>query len=121
LAAETELPEGRIELDGELIYAMFGNGTGKPLDKARTETHRRYIDIQYVVSGTDFIGWMPVSGCHLSEGYNDAKDVEFYPNRPDLWFRLESGQFAIFLPHDAHAPMANEGQPVRKIVVKVAV
>jgi biofilm protein TabA len=121
LAAEPELPEGRIELDGDLIYAMSGNSTGKPRERARTETHRRYIDIQYVVRGTDLIGWMPVSGCQQSEGYNDVKDVEFYPDRPDVWFRLESGQFAVFLPHDAHAPMANEGQPVQKIVVKVAV
>lgn len=121
LAGESELPEGRIELDGERIYAMVGNGTGKPRDNARTETHRRYIDIQYVVCGTDLIGWMPVSGCRQPEGYNETKDVEFYLDRPVAWFGLESGQFAIFLPHDAHAPMANEGRPVLKIVVKVAV
>lgn len=121
LAARANLPAGRIELDGERIYAMVAHGAGKARDAARTETHRRYIDIQYTLSGSDLIGWMPASECRHSTGYDDAKDVEFYTDRPEVWFGVKAGQFAIFLPHDAHAPMANEGQPISKIVLKVAV
>ncbi|RPJ33418.1 MAG: DUF386 domain-containing protein [Verrucomicrobiaceae bacterium] len=121
LATQSDLPEGRVELDGERIYAMVGHAPGKPRDAARTETHQRYIDIQYAVQGTDLIGWMPVSDCRQPEGYNETKDVEFYGDRPTTWFELRGGQFAVFLPHDAHAPMANEGQSLVKIVIKVAV
>ena len=121
LAAQEDLPDGRIELDGERIHAGMTRRDGKPADEARVEAHRRYIDIQYVVDGADRIGWMPVSDCHQPEGYNDEKDVEFYADRPDLWFDLAAGQFAVFFPHDAHAPMANEGRPIVKIVIKVAV
>lgn len=121
LASKSDLPAGRLELDGDQIYAMIINGTGKPRNDARTETHRRYIDIQYTVSGTDIIGWMPISECHPSSGYNDVKDAELFDDRPNVWFEVKAGQFAIFLPQDAHAPMANEGQPVSKIVIKVAV
>lgn len=121
LATQTDLPEGKIEIDGERIHAGVTRRNGKPANEARTETHRRYIDIQYVVDGTDRIGWLPVSDCREPKGYSDEKDVEFYADRPDLWFDLAAGQFAIFFPHDAHAPMANEGRPIVKIVIKVAV
>lgn len=121
LATQADLPEGKIEIDGERIHAGVTRRDGKPAAEARVETHRRYIDIQYVVDGTDRIGWMPVSDCQESKGYNDAKDVEFYGDRPEMWFDLAAGQFAIFFPHDAHAPMANESQPIVKIVIKVAV
>lgn len=115
------LPTGRIELDGECIYAMVTNGTGKPRDKARTETHRRYIDIQYTLTGTDLIGWLPASDCAHSIGYDASKDIEFYTDWPEVWFEVKAGQFAVFFSHDAHAPMANEGKPISKIVIKVAV
>jgi YhcH/YjgK/YiaL family protein len=121
LAARSDLPAGRIELDGDRVYAIVAHGAGRPRDKARTETHRRYIDIQYTLAGTDLIGWLPASECPNSTGYDDGKDIEFYTDRPELWFEVKAGQFAIFLPGDAHAPMANEGQPISKIVIKVAV
>lgn len=121
LAVQDDLAEGGIEIDGERIHAGVSRRNGKPLAEARVETHRRYIDIQYVVEGMDRIGWMTVSDCKQPKGYSDDKDVEFYSDRPDFWFDLGAGKFAIFFPHDAHAPMANEGQPIVKIVVKVAV
>jgi len=121
LATQGDLPEGGIEIDGGRIHAGVTRRNGKPAADARVETHRRYIDIQYVVDGTDLIGWLPVSECRQPEGYDHAKDVEFYTDRPDVWFELGIGRFAIFLPHDAHAPMANEGRPLVKIVIKVAV
>lgn len=121
VVAQAELPEGGIEIDGRRIHAGMTRRNGKPADEARVETHRRYIDIQYVVEGVDRIGWMPVSDCRGPLGYNDTKDVEFHEDRPDFWFDLAAGRFAVFFPHDAHAPMANEGRPIAKIVIKVAV
>lgn len=121
LATQTDLPEGGIEIDGERIHAGVTRRNGKSAAEARVETHRRYIDIQYVVDGTDRIGWMPLSDCRGPLGYNDSKDVEFYEDRPGMWFDLSAGRFAVFFPHDAHAPMANEGRPIVKIVIKVAV
>jgi beta-galactosidase beta subunit len=35
------------------------------------------------------------------------------------WVAVPPGSFAIFFPHDAHAPLGGEGR-VKKAVVKVA-
>jgi YhcH/YjgK/YiaL family protein len=51
------LPEGRIEIDGDEVYAVIIKGKGRIPEDGRLETHDRYIDIHYVISGTDTIGW----------------------------------------------------------------
>lgn len=121
LAKREDLPDGRIALDGESLFAMVARGTGKTPDKVRNETHRRYIDIQFSAEGVDRIGWMPVTECRHPKGYDSDKDVEFYDDIPGTWLEVGPGQFAIFFPSDAHAPMANTGKDITKIVIKVAV
>jgi beta-galactosidase beta subunit len=46
--------------------------------------------------------------------------VGFFYDRPTTWLTLSAGQFAVFFPEDAHAPLAGQGG-VHKAVVKVAV
>ena len=121
LTARTGLPDGRVEVDGESLFALVVRGTGKTPDKVRNETHRRYIDIQFSAEGVDRIGWMPATDCRHPKGYDSVKDVEFYDDIPDTWFEVGPYRFVIFFPSDAHAPMANTGKYVTKIVIKVAV
>lgn len=121
LAGRENLPDGRIDLDGESLFAMVIRGSGKTPDEVRNETHRRFIDIQFGSEGVDRIGWMPVTECRHPKGYDSDKDVEFYDDVPGTWLELGPDQFAIFFPSDAHAPMANTGKELTKIVVKVEV
>jgi biofilm protein TabA len=121
LSARDDLPDGRIECDGDSLFAMVVCGTGKTADKVRNETHRRYIDIQFTKDGSDRIGWMPVTECRHPQGYNAEKDVEFYTDIPSAWIEVGTGQFAMFFPADAHAPMANAGIELKKIIIKVEV
>jgi YhcH/YjgK/YiaL family protein len=121
LAARVDLPEGKIEILGDDIFAVVIKDSGKSKDEVQTETHRRYIDIQYTVEGMDLMGWMPLAECCAPLGYDEQKDLEFYKDRPVNWFEVKQGHFVIFFPSDAHAPMANEGNALTKIVVKIAV
>jgi YhcH/YjgK/YiaL family protein len=115
------LPAGRIELDGNRLYANVDVREGKGKEGARLEAHRRYLDIQYVVSGDEWIGRQDVALCAgTGEGYSVEKDIEFFTAVPPLWFPVLPGNFAVFFPHDAHAPLAGTGI-VKKVVVKVAV
>ena len=114
------LPEGRNPIDGDLLYASVSSGPGKGESGARLETHNKYIDIQFTVSGNDRIGWAPRSTCgQFSQGYDATRDLEFYTNPPESWLAVNGGCFAIFFPDDAHAPLAIAGH-VHKVVVKIA-
>ena len=116
-----QLASGRHELDGERLFALVNRDDGRGRAGARFEAHRKYIDIQYLVSGTEEIGWCPTGECRqVVEPYDEARDIMFFADRPQLWIELGVGKFMIFFPEDAHAPLAASGPNV-KAVIKVAV
>ena len=106
-------------VDSSLI-AILEPIQGKGHSKAQLEAHRKYIDIQYVLEGVEEIGWKPYRECQsCTQEYNPEKDIEFFSDPPLVWLTLKAGNFAIFFPTDAHAPLAGSG-PVKKIIMKVA-
>lgn len=114
------LPLGRTEIAGDRLYASVQREAGRGQGVAKFETHRRYIDIQYLAEGSDTMGWTHAGAGLKSLGYDSTRDLEFYTDQPGLWIPVPAGHFAIFFPEDAHAPMAGTEFMV-KVVVKVAV
>jgi biofilm protein TabA len=115
----TSLPTGRIEL-GEQMYAVVMEEPGRDRAAAALEVHRRYIDIQLSLSGSEEMGWRPLETCQEPGPYDADTDLQFFAGAPDTWLTVGAGQFVIFFPEDAHAPMVSTGS-IRKLVVKVPV
>ena len=116
-----ELPADRYEIDGERLFCMISKGPGRSRAEAKLEAHRKYIDIQYVISGKEEMGFKPTADCRLIDTSYDAdKDIGFFKDKPDSWNRVPPGSFVIFFPQDAHAPLAGSGQ-IHKAVLKIAV
>ena len=118
------LPDGRIEIDGEDAFALvqsYETQTGDWL----FEGHRKYLDIQYVASGEEVIGWAFIDRATITMPYDPAKDAWLgaVPTDEITPVRLAAGQLAVLYPTDAHAPRhaAGAAMAVKKIVVKVAV
>ncbi len=115
------LADGRHEIQAQEVFALVSRTAGRGKANSPLEAHRRYIDIQFVLAGRDVMGHRPAAGCQAqSPGYDAAKDLVFFVDEPESWLAVPAGQFAIFFPADAHAPLTGEGQ-VHKVVVKVAV
>ncbi len=111
----------KIALHGDLIHATFMRRPGRTRETAKMEAHRRYIDIQFLISGNEEIGWKPTPECIVPQGeFNSERDVQFFKDAPDSWHALRPGQFVIFYPEDTHAPMVSSDE-LSKVVVKVAV
>ncbi|MDD5435916.1 MAG: YhcH/YjgK/YiaL family protein, partial [Nitrospira sp.] len=67
----SNLKPGRYEIDGSDIFALMQNYETKPKENGFWEAHRKYIDIQYVIKGTELIGYANI--VHLKSGeYDDA-------------------------------------------------
>ena len=116
-----ELPTGRHEIDGDRLFCMISKGPGRSRAEAKLEAHRKYIDIQYVIAGTDEMGWKPTADCKLVDTSYDAdKDIGFFKDQPDSWTQVPAGSFVIFFPQDAHAPLVSSGE-IHKVVLKIAV
>lgn len=113
------LPDGRHDIDGDRLYAIVMHAPGKGRANAPLEAHRKYIDIQYVVSDRDEMGWQALQKCSaVRDPYDAGRDVEFFTDEPVAWVNVPQGCLAIFFPHDAHAPLGAEGT-IHKVVVKV--
>ena len=114
------LESGRYELQAD-VFALVNRDPGRGREGARLEAHRKYIDIQLLVDGSEEIGWRPTSQCQrLTDEYNEQRDIMFFGDEPLAWITLPVGKFMIFFPDDAHAPLASRGENV-KAVIKVAV
>jgi biofilm protein TabA len=119
----TSLSDGRHPLDGDQLVAIISRAQTKTLDVAVWESHRRYIDVQYIVAGAERVGFEPLSeNCVVRTPYQAERDVVFY-EPGTRYFDFAAGQFCVFFPTDVHAPSLAVGtpQPVHKVVLKVQI
>lgn len=117
----TALPVGRIEIDGDNLYALVQEYNTKPVEQGMWEAHRRYVDVQYVLRGQERMGFASLENMVLGE-YIPEKD--FLPmSGKGNFVDVFAGAFVIFFPQDGHMPglCVDTPEPVRKIVLKVKV
>jgi len=118
------MPADRYEIDGDTLFFMIQDVKTRPVGQQRPEAHRRYADIQLVLTGTERYGVAQHDAVHLLpiEDMRDTHDIAFFPPpKNEAFFDLEAGMYAIFLPGELHRPCCAVGEPgeVRKVVVKI--
>ena len=121
-----EAETGKRLIQSDRLFAGVDCYETKSRAAAKLETHRKYADIQVLLSGEEIIEVFPKHGLTVSEPYNPEKDAEFYraPENAPVKIALRPGRFLVFFPEDAHMPClmtGNSPQPVKKVVIKVAV
>jgi biofilm protein TabA len=117
------LPTGRVDIDGDRMFALIQDYETAPKADKRPESHARYIDIQYVASGREAIGYAPLAHANpVAENFFEGRDVQFFASVTDETdLVLGTGAYAVFHPTDIHRPGCVAGAPtkVRKVVVKI--
>ena len=115
-------PDGRYDIDGDRLYCLVQRYTTRTADRCNLESHRKYIDVQLIVSGEEEILHAEPDGLAVRQHYDPAVDKALYhPVEGMTRLRLRGGQFVVFFPHDAHMACLQAGGPreVHKIVAKV--
>ncbi len=116
---------GKHAVDGDTVFAIVEEYDTKPSTTVRFEAHRLRADIQTVLSGEETIAILPKAHLSTSVPYDPSRDIEFFQDSPDAaptTLQMRPGEFAIFLPQDAHKPGCSVGQTagrVRKVVMKI--
>lgn len=113
------LPVGRIDIPGNNFYVLVQEYNTRPLEQGKWEAHRDFIDVQYVLSGRERMGFANLSIMQLGE-YNPEKDFQAVSGSGN-YVDVFAGSFVIFFPEDGHMPCLCIDQPeaVRKVVLKV--
>ena len=122
----THVENGQYELDGKKMISIVQRYQTRLDDVAVWESHRKYIDVQFMAYGGERVGIAELATApNVKTPYSDERDVVFY-EPGTKYFDAPMGTFMIFYPEDIHAPCLARGNPptpeeVVKVVVKVAV
>ncbi|MGI6773324.1 MAG: DUF386 domain-containing protein [Clostridiales bacterium] len=122
--ASGEYTEEKIYLDGDRLFLMAQEYESVDREGRYLEAHRKYIDLQAVLYGKEYIGWSELDGLAVqSEKFSEGGDIAFYYGEPTLWLPMTEGYFTLLFPQDAHMPNIKVDKPekVKKVVVKIAV
>ena len=115
------LTAGVYPILGEDLFVIVEKVSGRSREAAKLECHRRYIDIQLVLSGVDEMGWRAVADCRQPiDEFNTTRDIQFFDDTPSAWIATPPDTFCLFFPDDAHAPLVSTGE-IHKLIFKIAV
>lgn len=115
-----KLENGKYEIDGDNIFVSVQEYTTKPIEEGRWEAHRKYADIQFLIKGTEKLGYTDARDLIPETEYNGENDILFLKGNGQFAV-AHAGDFLVFFPQDAHMPcISNEKQEnVKKAVVKI--
>jgi YhcH/YjgK/YiaL family protein len=122
--AETDLGQldtGRYPLAGDSLFMIVDEYRTQDVKERKYEAHRKYIDLQYLVSGKELIGIAKLDDQEVLVPYNKEHDIAFFRVDEGDYRLADSSVFFIFFPDDIHQPCVNADRstPVRKIVFKI--
>jgi YhcH/YjgK/YiaL family protein len=117
------LEKGKYEIDGKDIIAIVNEYETVDPSSERMESHKKYIDVQYIVRGAELIGHDQLLEKSPSKAYDEEADYMLFSEKPSFFSRMEQNYFAIFFPTDLHMPNIRIDQPaqVKKVVIKISV
>jgi 3-deoxy-D-manno-octulosonate 8-phosphate phosphatase (KDO 8-P phosphatase) len=115
------LQVGRYQVSPDFFY-MVQAYTAFEDTSVQFESHRKYIDIQWVYEGKELLSFSDVSGLIPLDKYNEEKDVIHYRDSYSLSsVVLSEGNYAILFPKDAHKFSRVQGNMsfIKKVVGKL--
>lgn len=121
--ASSEIECGVHELSPR-VKAIVSEYKTKEVNEYGYEAHKKYIDIQYLLKGSEKICCLPIEQLKETKPYSETNDAAFYTaNTKPVEITLGNSFFAIFYPQDGHMPglSNNANVDVKKVVVKVAI
>ncbi len=117
------LPVGTQELEGKHLFVAVSEYNSKELNETKYESHKKYIDIQYVISGEEKMGLTTLDQVKIAGTYDEEKDLAFYNSNKGEYHQATPDNFLVFFPEDVHRPSVKVGEsvPVKKAVVKLLI
>lgn len=119
-----EMDDGQYDIDGERIYARVMSYDTKSCDECVIEAHKKYIDIQFSIIGSERIDVYSQKELSVQTIYDENTDSEFYVEKTEAEYvscNNAPGKFTLLFPEDAHRPQVRteKDNKVKKAVIKM--
>jgi len=116
------LTSGSYDINSSGAFAVFSEYESRPESEGFLEYHRKFIDIQIILEGRERIGIARKDNCR-DQGYLEEKDLGKLDGIADF-ITMDTTNFAIFFPQDAHMPQiscSDQREKVKKVVFKIPI
>ena len=113
----------KIVLD-ENCFVLEQSYITKNKENCLFESHKKYIDIQYMFEGDEIMEVENVNNLELSSIYDEKLDyAKHFQSTTSSSLKIKETEMAIFYPNDAHMPCIkiDENKKIIKAVFKILV
>lgn len=122
--SDKSLEKGKYVIN-EKVFAVVNSYDSAEPKPDFFENHRKYIDIQYVVSGSERIFTADAGKLTCSKEYDSENDFELFKT-PDEYsvLTVSPGDVAVFFPGEAHLPgvaKTSGAEKICKVIFKVEI
>lgn len=120
---EENFPSEPIVLDGERVYINAFQFDTKKQEDCVFECHKRYLDVHYLVSGTECIE-LADSALLVARGeYDEKADFFLLDGEKTREYQLQKGDALLCYPWEAHKVGIAPGVclPLKKLVAKILI
>lgn len=118
-----KMEPGVYEIQGKDIYAQVFDAQTEAIKMKRPEVHEKFIDVQFLASGKEKLGFTFDTGKYEVDERINERDLIFYKDVENEGFiEAVAGCYSIFFPNDVHRPAIESGESmtIRKVVIKVS-
>lgn len=117
---------GRYDLE-ENIFVNIEDYETQPRTQRKYESHRKYVDIQFILKGKEIISICPISELNVWKAYSNEHDMELYSvganaERKSKNYLINEGNGIMIYPGEGHLPCLNPSNmpcQVKKAVIKI--
>jgi len=119
-----ELTVGKYEVD-EMFYYTVQKYETKHSELCKFESHRKYVDIQFIVQGEELMEVAHKATLKKETLYDEENDVEFW-EKPEFAMQivLKKDGYIVLYPENAHKgciSLGDEPTCVKKVVGKIKI
>jgi len=112
----------KVEFAGNRLFAKALRRDTGARDAFRWETHREYVDLQYILGGGEVIEWASAAKLVPNVAYDEKTDLQFHASaEADALLSMQDGLFTFLFPSDGHKPLVSDGnnRQIHKVIAKI--
>jgi len=112
---------GKFEIENDSFFGIGLEYDTKLSNECVWEAHRKYLDVHYVLAGSEIVEVGHIDNAEVKGGYNEEHDYQFFETKQSVRIILNPGDLLLLTPEDVHkTSISLVGEDsIKKIVYKI--